>query len=32
VERLRAALQAYRESPNPVFAVVKALEQAVTSL
>jgi hypothetical protein len=32
VERLRAALEAYRASPNPVFAVVKALEQAIASV
>jgi hypothetical protein len=31
-ERLRTALDAYRASGNPVFAVVKALEQAIASV
>jgi hypothetical protein len=32
VERLRAALNAYRSSSNPAVAVVKALEQAIASM
>ena len=32
VEQLSASLEAYRASRNPVYAVVKALEQAVASL
>jgi hypothetical protein len=31
VERLRASLEAYRAIPQPVYAVVKALEQAVAT-
>jgi hypothetical protein len=31
-EQLRASLDAYRGSANPVYAVVKALEQAIASL
>ena len=31
VERLRASLEVYRAIPQPVYAVVKALEQAVAS-
>jgi len=32
VDQLRASLEAYRASSKPVYAVVKALEQAIASL
>jgi hypothetical protein len=32
VEQLRASLEAYRATAQPVYAVVKALEQAIASL